>query len=118
LQRKGWIEIALLHAWLKWARRCGIAAFVKLAKAFTEHRGASGRSLYTSIAPRLPDRTDPAPVAQGGCRSGQLGRRQRAVYPGHTAGRASSTPSTSSSSSSSRTTTMSQLADASHRRTG
>lgn len=35
---KGDDGIALLDAWLKWARRCQIASFVKLAKAITEHR--------------------------------------------------------------------------------
>lgn len=35
---KGPEGIALLDAWLKWARRCRIPAFVKLAKAITEHR--------------------------------------------------------------------------------
>jgi transposase len=32
--------IELLHAWLKWARRCRLAAFVKLAKTITrQHQG-------------------------------------------------------------------------------
>ncbi len=35
---KGTEGIALLDAWLKWARRCRIPSFVKLAKAITEHR--------------------------------------------------------------------------------
>jgi transposase len=35
---KGDAGIALLDAWLKWARRCRIPSFVKLAKAITEHR--------------------------------------------------------------------------------
>lgn len=35
---KGAKGIALLDAWLKWARRCQIPSFVKLAKAITEHR--------------------------------------------------------------------------------
>jgi transposase len=35
---KGAAGIALLDAWLKWARRCRIPSFVKLAKAITEHR--------------------------------------------------------------------------------
>ncbi|MCA1701294.1 MAG: ISL3 family transposase [Actinobacteria bacterium] len=30
--------IALLDAWLRWARRCRIASFVKLAKTISEHR--------------------------------------------------------------------------------
>ncbi len=30
--------VALLDAWLSWARRCRIASFVKLAKTITEHR--------------------------------------------------------------------------------
>jgi len=34
---KGAEGIALLAAWLKWARRCRIPSFVKLAKAITEH---------------------------------------------------------------------------------
>jgi len=35
---KGEAGIALLDSWLKWARRCRIPSFVKLAKAITEHR--------------------------------------------------------------------------------
>ena len=35
---KGAGGIALLDAWLKWARRCQIPSFVKLAKSITEHR--------------------------------------------------------------------------------
>ena len=30
--------IALLEQWLRWARRCRIPSFVKLAKAITNHR--------------------------------------------------------------------------------
>ncbi len=35
---KGADGIALLDAWLKWARRCRIPAFVKLARSITAHR--------------------------------------------------------------------------------
>ena len=35
---KGADGIALLDGWLKWARRCRLPAFVKLAKSITEHR--------------------------------------------------------------------------------
>jgi transposase len=35
---KGADGIALLDRWLKWARRCRIPSFVKLAKSITEHR--------------------------------------------------------------------------------
>ncbi len=35
---KGDAGIALLDHWLKWARRCRIPSFVKLAKAITKHR--------------------------------------------------------------------------------
>lgn len=35
---KGAEGIALLDHWLKWARRCRIPSFVKLAKAITKHR--------------------------------------------------------------------------------
>ena len=35
---KGATGIALLDAWLKWARRCRIPSFVKLAKSITAHR--------------------------------------------------------------------------------
>jgi transposase len=35
---KGTEGIALLEHWLKWARRCRIPSFVKLAAAITEHR--------------------------------------------------------------------------------
>src|SRR5680860_1376396 len=35
---KGDNGIALLDHWLKWARRCRIPSFVKLAKSITEHR--------------------------------------------------------------------------------
>jgi hypothetical protein len=35
---KGDDGTALLDKWLRWARRCRLPAFVKLAKAITEHR--------------------------------------------------------------------------------
>jgi transposase len=35
---KGAEGIALLNRWLKWARRCRLSSFVKLAKSITEHR--------------------------------------------------------------------------------
>jgi transposase len=35
---KGARAVALLDAWLVWARRCRIPAFVKLARSITDHR--------------------------------------------------------------------------------
>ncbi len=47
---KGPEGIALLDAWLKWARRCRIPAFVKLAKAITEHRAGIEAALTHGLS--------------------------------------------------------------------
>jgi transposase len=44
---KGARAVALLDAWLSWARRCRIPAFVKLARSITDHRaGIQATLLY------------------------------------------------------------------------
>jgi transposase len=44
---KGAHAVALLDAWLSWARRCRIPAFVKLARSITDHRaGIQATLLY------------------------------------------------------------------------
>jgi transposase len=40
----------LLEAWLAWARRCRIPAFVKLAKAITEHRAGIQAALVHGLS--------------------------------------------------------------------
>ncbi len=47
---KGAEGIALLDAWLKWARRCRIPSFVKLAKAITEHRAGIEAALIHGLS--------------------------------------------------------------------
>jgi transposase len=47
---KGGAGIALLEAWLKWARRCRIPAFVKLAKSITEHRAGIEAALAHGLS--------------------------------------------------------------------
>lgn len=47
---KGVEGIALLDAWLKWARRCRIPSFVKLAKAITEHRSGIEAALTHGLS--------------------------------------------------------------------
>jgi transposase len=47
---KGAAGIALLDAWLKWARRCRIPPFVKLAKAITEHRAGIEAALTHGLS--------------------------------------------------------------------
>ena len=47
---KGASGIALLEAWLRWARRCRIPAFVKLAKAITEHRAGIEATLVHGLS--------------------------------------------------------------------
>jgi transposase len=47
---KGDDGIALLDAWLKWARRSRIPSFVKLAKAITEHRAGIEAALTHGLS--------------------------------------------------------------------
>jgi len=47
---EGAAGVALLDAWLKWARRCRIPSFVKLAKAITEHRGGIEAALIHGLS--------------------------------------------------------------------
>jgi transposase len=47
---KGGDGIALLDHWLKWARRCRIPSFVKLAKAITEHRAGIEAALTHGLS--------------------------------------------------------------------
>jgi transposase len=47
---KGDDGIALLDHWLKWARRCRIPSFVKLAKAITEHRAGIEAALTHGLS--------------------------------------------------------------------
>lgn len=47
---KGEQGIALLEAWLKWARRCRIPAFVDLAKSITEHRAGIEAALTHGLS--------------------------------------------------------------------
>jgi transposase len=47
---KGASGIALLDAWLRWARRCRIPAFVKLAKSITQHRAGIEAALMHGLS--------------------------------------------------------------------
>ena len=47
---KGARAVALLDAWLSWARRCRIPAFVKLARSITEHRTGIQASLLHGLS--------------------------------------------------------------------
>jgi transposase len=47
---KGVRATVLLEAWLRWARRCRIPAFVKLARAITEHRAAIQAALAHGLS--------------------------------------------------------------------
>lgn len=47
---KGADGIALLDAWLKWARRCRIPSFVKLAKSITAHRAGIEAALTHGLS--------------------------------------------------------------------
>lgn len=47
---KGTAGIALLDAWLKWARRCRIPSFVKLARSITEHRAGIEAALTHGLS--------------------------------------------------------------------
>jgi transposase len=47
---KGVQAVALLDAWLVWARRCRIPAFVKLARSITDHRAGIRASLLHGLS--------------------------------------------------------------------
>ena len=47
---KGTDGIALLDRWLKWARRCRIPSFVKLAKSITEHQDGIDAALTHGLS--------------------------------------------------------------------
>jgi hypothetical protein len=47
---KGVRATVLLEAWLAWARRCRIPAFVRLARAITEHRAAIQAALTHGLS--------------------------------------------------------------------
>ena len=47
---KGAAGIALLDHWLKWARRCRIPSFVKLAKSITTHRAGIEAALTHGLS--------------------------------------------------------------------
>jgi transposase len=47
---KGARAVALLDAWLVWARRCRIPAFVKLARSVTDHRAGIQASLLYGLS--------------------------------------------------------------------
>jgi transposase len=47
---KGLRAVALLDAWLVWARRCRIPAFVKLARSITDHRAGIRASLLHGLS--------------------------------------------------------------------
>ena len=47
---KGVRATVLLEAWLGWARRCRIPAFVRLAKSITEHRAAIQAALTHGLS--------------------------------------------------------------------
>jgi len=47
---KGVRATVLLEAWLAWARRCRIPAFVELAKAITRHRAAIQAALTEGLS--------------------------------------------------------------------
>jgi transposase len=50
IQAKGVRATVLLEAWLRWARRCRIPAFVRLAKSITEHRAAIQAALAHGLS--------------------------------------------------------------------
>ena len=49
-QLKGAEGIALLDAWLKWAWRCRLPAFVKLARSIREHRAGINAALTHGLS--------------------------------------------------------------------
>jgi transposase len=50
LKLKGARAVALLDAWLVWARRCRIPAFVKLARSITDHRAGIQATLLHGLS--------------------------------------------------------------------
>ena len=48
--RQPWRALRLLDAWLVWARRCRLPAFVKLARSITEHRGGIEAALRHDLS--------------------------------------------------------------------
>jgi transposase len=52
---KGVRAVALLDAWLSWARRCRIPAFVKLARSITDHRAGIQASLLSGLSNGLAE---------------------------------------------------------------
>jgi transposase len=50
LKLKGPRAVALLDAWLVWARRCRIPAFVRLARSITDHRAGIQASLLHGLS--------------------------------------------------------------------
>jgi len=54
---KGVRATVLLEAWLRWARRCRIPAFVKLAKAVTAHRASIQAALTEGLSNGLVEST-------------------------------------------------------------
>ena len=57
---KGPRAVALLDAWLVWARRCRIPAFVKLARSITEHRAGIQASLLYACPTGWSSRSTPS----------------------------------------------------------
>lgn len=55
---KGVRATVLLEAWLAWARRCRIPAFVKLAKAVTAHRASIQAALTEGLSNGLVESTN------------------------------------------------------------
>jgi transposase len=55
---KGVRATVLLEAWLRWARRCRIPAFVKLAKAVTAHRASIQAALTEGLSNGLVESTN------------------------------------------------------------
>ena len=49
-QLKGAEGIALLDAWLKWAWRCRLPAFVKLARSIRDHRAGIDAALSHGLS--------------------------------------------------------------------
>jgi len=56
---KGDAGIALLEQWLRWARRCRIPSFVKLAKAITAHRTGIEAALTHGLSNARVERLNP-----------------------------------------------------------
>jgi hypothetical protein len=78
---KGVRATVLLEAWLAWARRCRIPAFVKLARSITEHRAAiqAASRMAVQRAGRVGQHQDP-PADPGSVRL-QVARRAHRFGP-------------------------------------